>query len=262
MTTPLRRLFALIGTAAAGWIGGYVVADAPTTFDADGGMAATRNAVPVASKANDRDDEATAFRTALAGAFQELRPLARRRGFVAAIAAAPIEALPAAVKMLLLLDDEEASEYTGLLFARWAELDPVQAAQYAAPFSDDYRLDEALDAVMKTWVATAPAAAEQWVRGLPNGAATVRFVEALISNVAATDPRRALGLIQEMGARDGKHPVLDAGSWPSLYRNVFSELGNRDGKSAVKEALSLPVGAARSAAIEGALSSWSARDFH
>lgn len=261
MKATAIRVLTVMGVAAIAWAVGYVIADAPiltAQSQVTGGVPLSNDTISRASSETDHD--IATFRSMLAGAFQEVRPLARRRRMIAAIATAPLDALPTGLQMILSLGDDEASEYTDPLFARWAELDPVQAAQKAA-VSDDYPLSDALEAVMEVWVGAAPAAAEQWVRNLRGGETAIRSVEAFILAVAESDPQRALKLMRESVSLEVGSPMKQAGRSPHLYNNVFAAWGERDGRNAMREAMSLPAGAARADAIQGALGGWAKHDF-
>ena len=205
MKATLLRILMLVGVAAIAWAVGYVIADAPILTAQSlvaGGVPLSNDTISSASSETDHD--IATFRSMLAGAFQEIRPLARRRRIIGAIATAPLDVLPAGLQMILSMDGNEASEYTGPLFARWAELDPVQAAQKAA-VSDDYPLGRALEAVMEVWVGAAPAAAEQWVRNLRGGEAALRSVEAFILAVAESDRQRDRRQVAEHHGLDDFH---------------------------------------------------------
>jgi hypothetical protein len=84
------------------------------------------------------------------------------------------------------------------LFARWGELDPVAALEFAKSMARASDQREGTLAVLNGWMEVDPAAAEKWVREQSPGPFKQAAWEAVVVACAADDPVRALALAQEV----------------------------------------------------------------
>src|SRR5678816_2376738 len=163
MTSGLRRCFTLIAAGLAGWVIGYVMADA-RVFNAsnDAGHHSSPTRDSVRANTRIRDEEDTTFRNALAQALHEPGPLARRRGFREAISTLRSEEMTEALSIIRRLEAQTASDLSEKIYSRWAEINPAEAAQAAASDGEDWSYG-AMQAVMDVWSVTAPEEAQQWI---------------------------------------------------------------------------------------------------
>ena len=260
MKAGFFRLLALIGATLAGWVVGYVVADARLSSarnDVGGNASADREPTRGHSSARFRDADDATFRTALAEALQESGPLARRRRFSAALSMLRVEEIPDALAMLRRRYDEVALDLSQKVYVCWAEIDPAQAADHALASDKGFLFDEM---IMNVWTASAPDAAMQWLTKLRKRERISSLLDSFLSTVATSDPRRALRLRHELSSDKWANPALAEQSSAARDQKIFAAWGYRNGPEAVQEALNLPEISARSQALKGALSGWGSRD--
>jgi hypothetical protein len=261
MTSGLRRCFTLIAAGLAGWVIGYVMADA-RVFNAsnDAGHHSSPTRDSVRANTRIRDEEDTTFRNALAQALHEPGPLARRRGFREAISALRSEEMTEALSIIRRLEAQTASDLSEKIYSRWAEINPAEAAQAAASDGEDWSYG-AMQAVMDVWSVTAPEEAQQWIVSLHDSNTQLDALHDFLLAIATSDPQRAVRLKRELLSASQLTPALRAKGTGDLDRAVFWAWGSQNGREAMQAALNLQESSAQSMALCGALNGWASRDF-
>ena len=78
------------------------------------------------------------------------------------------------------------------LMGRWAEIDPVAAAEFSLTQGNWQMRNSALNGVLGTWALTDPNAAMAWVAHLPAGSQRSNGIYNLVTTLARSDPSTAL----------------------------------------------------------------------
>jgi hypothetical protein len=138
------------------------------------------------------------------------------------------------------------------LFARWGELDPMAALEFARSMARTSDQREATLAVLNGWMEVDPVAAEKWVREQPPGSLRNAAWEAVILAYAGDNPVHALALAREIRL-----------SWRNLGdipERIFGPWALRDPAGAAVVAAQLPSGVLRMDAQRVVAEQWAESD--
>ena len=139
----------------------------------------------------------------------------------------------------------DATEIRLQLFARWAELEPEAALQYAETLHGNEAHD-AITAVIRSWAAMNAKAAEEGVARMPENSAKEIAQAGLLNALAENDPRRAFARLQRVASSD-----IEA-----LFKNWVE----KDPTEAATYAAQLPAGSDRSRALCAVAQQWAKTD--
>jgi hypothetical protein len=120
------------------------------------------------------------------------------------------------------------------LFARWGEIEPLAAMEFAKSLTRRSDKHDATIAILNGWMEVDPAAAEKWAGEQPNGALRNTAWETIIVACAADDPMHALALAQKIG--------LPWGNTRCIGETIFGPWAERDPAGAAAQATQLPKG--------------------
>ncbi|MDB6150696.1 MAG: hypothetical protein JWQ44_2144 [Chthoniobacter sp.] len=202
---PLPKFGAALALFAAGLIGGFVVRSTGTS------ERQRDSSVAISEKQN---SEAPLKRTAITGAHpaiasgnfaERLRALAKtgnRLKRARAIAGIADELDSRQVRDALADLDRrsvrDADEIRLQLLARWAQLEPDAALQYAQALPSGFEAPSAIEAVIRSWAAHNLKAAEAGVARMAEGSAKKTAHAALAPALSEVDPRRAFAAVREL----------------------------------------------------------------
>jgi hypothetical protein len=139
-------------------------------------------------------------------------------------------------------------EIVAQLLARWGELDPQAAIEFARLIAKAPAQREAVNAVLGAWVENDAASAERWVAELPEGMLQNSAWEGLIKALATADPKRALLLAGKCNLPWQNAEVIADGIFPHWIAVNPEE--------AAKHALELEDGALRNVALRTVARQW------
>ncbi len=126
------------------------------------------------------------------------------------------------------------------LLARWGELDPKAALEYAAAKRSD------VERIMSAWGKKDLKSADAYLQGMAKGALRQSALEGLVEGVALKDPHGAFALLQKYSATD------DIGSMYGLFGNWAAS----NPLDAATFAAKLPGSSARGTAFTAIFRSW------
>lgn len=157
-----------------------------------------------------------------------------------------------------LMDEMEGEPYStlswqirGMIAARWAQLDPQGMLEYANNKSGAMTWG-IYNTVFSAWAKEDVTAAFQAAIQLETRRSQQSAIQAVINSVAAESPSRAMQMAQEYYGRE----LGSQGRW--VVQSIFRNWALQDGAAARQNALNMPDGAAKSAALAGSLSEWMA----
>jgi hypothetical protein len=143
-------------------------------------------------------------------------------------------------------------EIMAQLFARWGEIDPLAAMDFAQTMEKASERSDAVSAVLNGWMEHDPAAAEKWVSALPIGAMKNAAWQTVILAHAASDPSRALALAQQTR--------LPWQTQSFISEAIFGNWTMNDPKEAAAQAGRLPWGFMRMEALNVVAKQWAEAD--
>ncbi len=129
------------------------------------------------------------------------------------------------------------AEVRAKLLARWAELDPESARDYALALSSAVERRDAVNAVVSGWVERDAGAAAKWIAALPGGPMKNSASKTLIQTVAATDPKSALALLQATPSFPNTSGAF--GERAGLIDAIFSHWAETDPRNAATATVQL-----------------------
>ena len=135
----------------------------------------------------------------------------------------------------------DRKEILDRLLARWGELDPASAMQYAMALGKGR--EKGVRAVIKGWVEKDGHAAEAWVAAL-NGPLQLPAWTALATALADRDPEHAFALLQKVSDSE------------ELAEALFDKMTRDDPRNAASHVSQLPKGYFRLEAMELVASKW------
>ena len=151
--------------------------------------------------------------------------------------------------MASLIDAPREMAFLGksLLAARWVAVDPEGMLAYANQLPQRERWS-VLNQVFRAWARKDLSAARAAVETMGSPRERASALNAIINELAESDPRRALAVAGDLEARPGNS------QW--IYRRIFSQWAQQDGATARQAALALPEGPEKVYALSGALNEW------
>ncbi len=153
-------------------------------------------------------------------------------------------ALPGAVNEAMQLPLSHRNMALGVLFARWAELDPAAAARYAQLLPKSANAGFLRRTALTSWAEKDLPAALAWAQSLEKGDARNDSIAAVAGQLAKRDPNGALKLIAEnFAGRDAAN----------AYDNVFSAWAENDFPAAYAAAQGITDPGMRTRAMRAAL---------
>jgi hypothetical protein len=252
---PLPKFGAALALFAAGLIGGFVVRSTGTS------ERQRDSSVAISEKQN---SEAPLKRTAITGAHpaiasgnfaERLRALAKtgnRLKRARAIAGIADELDSRQVRDALADLDRrsvrDADEIRLQLLARWAQLEPDAALQYAQALPSGFEAPSAIEAVIRSWAAKDLKAAETSVARMAEGFAKKIARAALSPALSERDPRRAFADVREL-------PF-----WSNDLDQFFQNWAQQDPAEAAAHAAQLPHDRLRSFALRNVAQKWAEVD--
>lgn len=164
---------------------------------------------------------------------------AKRERMIATIAEdLDVAQLRAAIERVAQSRISNRSQVLAQLFARWGELEPLAAIEFAKSLPRSSERADVMEAILSGWVETDSAAAEKWASQLPSGTLKTAAWTVIIEACATNDPMRALALAQH----------LDSSSWKEVGHvssRIFGPWAVRDPAGAARQADQLPQGPLR-----------------
>jgi hypothetical protein len=157
---------------------------------------------------------------------------------------------------------DELGELTGsavnwqlrtMIATRWAQLDPQGMLAYSKKQNEPMSWS-LYNTVFGAWSKQDPQAAYDAALQLDDQRAQQAGIQAVLNTIAETSPQRAIRMAREYFGND----LSGRGRW--IFQSIYSNWAQRDGEAARQSALSLEEGAAKSAALAGAMSGWMAED--
>jgi len=128
--------------------------------------------------------------------------------FELACESVPEAELPATLDALALDASPRAAELSQLLLRRWAESDPVAAAEWTSQLPEFRARPAALEQVAIAWANADLAAAAGWVQALPESESKQAAILALAYEAARTEPVAALCLTSTLAASPARDNLL------------------------------------------------------
>ena len=186
-----------IGLAGGWFLKPLLVVNQETRSEAFSETAAERHAAPHgANPVSPSGEPANEFTSRLHDALS-IRSRSKRERTLSAInddfdAAQIREALARLDKMTI----SQREQVRAGLLARWGELDPEAAMEYALALSRTPEKRAAVNAVLNGWAEKDARAAARWIAELPEGVLKNAALGTLIKAVTKTDPPQALALLQ------------------------------------------------------------------
>ncbi len=203
-----------VGLALAGWLVGFSMSDhawAPTataqTKDSayHPGIAfpprPMANLPPVSSAQElpkPTDEEAQNSESAIISALREPNELRRVHDLMEAVSQMGLREITSALALAQKLPAQERESLMPVLVARWAEIDPAAAAQFALTIPESVSRSMTMRATLGVWIATSPEAAMAWASSLPPGQQRSRTITDVLSALAQRDPVSALHLLERL----------------------------------------------------------------
>lgn len=132
------------------------------------------------------------------------------------------------------------------LLARWGELDPQEALEFARRLPQRPGYD-AMNAVVGNWMLKDPEKAEKWIAQLPNGLLRKVAWSGVIQKLSERDPKRAFMIAEKTGNR-------------YEFASLFEQWGKQDPEQAATHAVLVPAGFWRDLALEAAAREWAKKD--
>lgn len=137
------------------------------------------------------------------------------------------------------------------LFARWGEIEPLAAMEFALELRRSSDRSDAVSAVLDGWMERDPAAAEKSVRALPGGPVRNAAWRAMITACAAVDRSHAIALAEQM--RFGWAPT-------DVAESIFGTWALDDPQSAAANAVQLSEGWLRTESLKIVAGQWAEAD--
>lgn len=133
------------------------------------------------------------------------------------------------------------------LFARWGEIEPLAAMEFALGLRKVTDRSDAVGAVLDGWMEHDPVAAEKWVNLLPDGPVKSGALRALITNYAVTDRNRAITLAERTQL---------AGQTEAFAQAIFANWALDDPQAAATRATQISEGWFRTEALSVIAKQW------
>jgi|GEM_PF-5008739 len=153
-------------------------------------------------------------------------------------------ALPGAINEAMQLPLQQRNIALGILFGRWAELDPAAAVQYTQLLPKSANAGQLRKTALTAWAEKDLQAALTWAQALPKGEVRNDSLTALAGALAKRDPNAALKLISEnFAGRDAR----------GAYDTVFSSWAEVDFAAAYSAAQGISDAPLRTRALRSAL---------
>ncbi|HBR95394.1 MAG TPA: hypothetical protein DEA90_14630 [Opitutae bacterium] len=140
-----------------------------------------------------------------------------------------------------------------MIATRWAQVDPQGMLDYAKQEKGTVSWS-LYSTVFSAWSKQDPQAAYSAALNLDSQRWQQAAIQSVVNTVAETDPQRAIHMAQEYYGNQ----VSGQGRW--LYQSIYRNWAQQDGAAARQSALQLEEGAAKSAALAGAMSDWMSSD--
>ena len=242
MNPNIIRAGAVVLLLLAAWAFGYLVggSHSPST---SGNSAGSSSATPFPDSASSKSSaplSATAIGRVIEGK-SEFRRQASLHQYAESLDAA---AMPGAINEAMQLPLQYRNGALGVLFARWAELDPEAASKYANLLPRSASPYMMRRTAVTAWAEKDFAGALDWALGLEKAEGKNETLSVLSGALAKTDPAAAIKLIKEnFSARDT----------PNAYDNVFSIWAETDFAGALSAAQEIPDLEQRSRVLQATL---------
>lgn len=226
-----------LGLIAAGALGFYLGQDSTTSPPHSG-----KGGTPIPA----RDPASTAglSSTALGRMIEGKNDFQRTRSLYDYSLSLNAETLPGAVSEAVQLPFEHRNRALSILFARWAELDPAAAVQYAQLLPKSANPSFLRKTALTAWADLDFNAALGWAQSLKKGEDRAESLAAVAGSLAKRDPAGAMKLIAEN---------LKGREAGNAYDQVFSAWAENDFQSAYSAALGLTDASQRSRALRATL---------
>jgi hypothetical protein len=211
---------------------------------------------PSAERSPDSTPPATTFADRLHDALSIPTRGKRERAIAAMAEGMTIEELRDGLQRLEKIHVRERARIRTVLLARWGQLDPEGAIEYAASLPNIADRSPAVCVVIGRWVGKDPRAAEAWVVALARGAVKIDALTALVEGLAVNEPHRALQLARDITPRFG------VSRYGNLVPALFDKWIDDDPASAADAAAKLPASVYfRGQALQLIASRWAEKDF-
>ncbi len=183
------------------------------------------------------------------GAFLKIVNPAKRTRAVAAIAdGLSLEEVRKAIASLEKSHCLMRDDIVTRLLARWGELDPKGALQYAHD-SKTLKFVPAVSTIIQSWVEHDPAAAEAYVLAMPSNAQKRSALEGLIQGLASINPKQAFKVLMDFPQTNSYIAV-----------NIFGAWAEANPVEAAEYVLQLPSGDNKKQAIRTIAQTWAEAD--
>ncbi|HET6406911.1 MAG TPA: hypothetical protein VFG14_03440, partial [Chthoniobacteraceae bacterium] len=161
------------------------------------------------------------------------------------------ENLPDAVEKARKLSYSDRWQVMQALGTRWAEIDPLGAAEYANKQGGNrYGWNDLLNGIIDKWVTLDQQAALTWIKNQPEGR-RLNLMQSMIQSMARRDPENALQVIQSV-------PGTKQMNW--LNQEIFEQWSQRDPAGAARAAEGMEMGPSRERALQSIAGSWAMQD--
>lgn len=204
------------------------------------------------AQAKEAATEATEFLTRVHVALTLPNPFKRERALYEAVAGLDASQIRAVLAHLQKARLPGRKELLAQIYARWGEIEPDAALEFARALTSEDQRNEATQAIVRGWLDNDPAAAKEWIARLPAGAVKESATTALIIAEAAADPAHALQLA---GAAK-----LSRDAAKSLGDMIFLPWTQSNPREAAAAAARLPESALRAVALDLVARQWAEAD--
>ena len=138
----------------------------------------------------------------------------------------PKDVRPIIERLQALPRERDKSVYLSMLYARWAEGDPLAALAYAQDQTTGTPSDRkmAVSSIIRAWAVKDAPAAQTWVMQMPPGQERDRALQSVVSSLAETDPQAALNMLQALPASGGGRQNY---YWPIFSRWASTDPAHR-----------------------------------
>jgi hypothetical protein len=234
MSHTFKFVLVAAGFSVAGWLVGFFMSDrAPAPTESAQTKASSEhasNALPnltLGRSARDlpksRNKQARNSESAIFAALREPNELRRIHDLMEAVSEMGIDWISSTLVLAQNLSAQEQESLMPVLVARWAELDPAAAAQFALTLPESVIRSMTMRATFGVWLASSPEEAMAWASSLPPGQERSRTIDEVVRALAQRDPASAMLLLE----RFPKDRARDSSSY-----NVFSEWAKSDPRAA------------------------------
>lgn len=234
---PLLRYSAIALGFGAAWAFGYLVGGQSSGSS----TRSTSHATPLPASG---ENAAALVSTAIGRLIDGKNDFQRARSLYEYSLSIGAEGMPGAVNEAMQLPLTHRNMALGVLFARWAELDPAAAVRYAQLLPKSANAGFLRRTALTAWAEQDFAAALAWAQSAEKGDVRNDSLSIVAGQLAKRDPNGALKLIAEnFSGRDAAN----------AYDNVFSAWAENDFASAYTAAQGLTDPGMRTRAMRAAL---------